>query len=154
MSDYADLLIRVRAGLMDTQAAVWQSAELDEALRQALTDMSLAAGVSYTLTGLDGALLTSLPAQYFAALVRGAAAYAVLWRAIERLDAFSLHPNLSSAALAAAAALLTRFEVGLSHLTALRTAEMQTAAVSPYPTGTEITQPGWTLPDDLSSGGG
>lgn len=154
MSDYSDLLIRVRAGLMDTSAAVWQSAELDEALRQALADMSLAAGASYTLTGLDGALITSLPAQYFTALVRGAAAYAVLWRAIERLDAFSLRPNLSSAALAAAAALLARFEMGLAHLAALRTAEMQNAAVSPYPTGTESAQPGWTLPDDLSAGGG
>lgn len=154
MSDYTDLLIRVRAGLMDTSAAVWQSTELDEALRQALADMSLAAGATYTLTGLDGAIITSLPVQYFAALVRGAAAYAVLWRAIDRLDAFSLRPNLSSAALAAASALLARFEMALSHLAALRTAEMQTAAASPYPTGTEPTQPGWTLPDDLSSVGG
>ena len=154
MSAYADLLIRVRAGLMDTSAAVWHSTELDEALRQALADMSLAAGATYSLTGLDGALITSLPAQYFANLVRGAAGYAVLWRAIERLDAFSLRPYLSSAALAAATALLTRFEMGLSHLAALRTVEMQTAAVPPYPTGTEPTPSGWTMPDDLSSGGG
>jgi len=154
MSDYTDLLIRVRAGLMDTSAAVWQSPELDEALRQALADMSLSAGAAYTITGLDGALITSLPAQYFATLVRGAAAYAVLWRAIERLDAFSLRPNLPSAAAAVAAGLLARFEMALSYLAALRTAEMQTAVVSPYPTGIEPTQPGWTLPHDLSSGGG
>ncbi len=154
MSDYADLVVRLRAGLMDTDGAVWQSGELDEAMRQALSDMGLAAGATYAVEGLDGAATTSLPSAHFATLVRGAAAYAMLWRAMERVDAFSSRPNLPSAALAAAAALLARFETALTHLAAMRLAEMQTAAASPYPTGADVAQPGWTLPDDLSTSGG
>ena len=134
--------------------SVWQSGELDEALCQALSDMGLAAGATYTVVGLDGAVTTSLPPAHFATLVRGAAAYAMLWRAIERVDAFSSSPNLTSEALAAAAALLMRFETALTHLAAQRQADLQTAAVSPYPTGVDETQPGWTLPHDLSMSGG
>ena len=154
MSDYADLIIRLRAGLIDTEETLWHTAELDEAMRQALADMGLAAGAVYTVTGLDGALTTSLPGQHFATLVRGAAAYSLLWRTIERLEVFNTRPNLPAEVLAAAAALLARFETALNHLAALRTAEIQTASVPPYPTGAEPAQPGWTLSDDLSSGGG
>ncbi|MRR30075.1 hypothetical protein EG834_07095 [bacterium] len=154
MSDYADLVVRLRAGLMDADGVVWQSGELDEALRQALSDMGLAAGAMYTVIGLDGAATTSLPPEHFATLIRGAAAYAMLWRAIERIDAFSQNANLPSQVLAAAAALLARFETALTHLAALRQAQLQTAAASPYPTGADGAQAGWTLPDDLSPSGG
>lgn len=154
MSDYSDLVVRLRSGLMDADGAVWQSNELDEALRQALSDMGLAAGATYTVNGLDGAATTSLPPEHLATLVRGAAAYAMLWRAIERVDAFSQTANLPTEALAAAAALLTRFETALTHLAALRQAQLQTAAASPYPTGADVAQVGWTLPDDLSTSGG
>lgn len=154
MSDYTLLLERLRAGLIDPDAAVWKNSELDEALRQAMADMSRAGGTEYTLAGLDGALLTTLPVEYFAALVRGAAGYALLWRAVERLDAFNLQPNLSSEALAAAAAILARFETALTALTALRAAAMHTAADSPFPDGSNAAEPGWQLPEDLSAGGG
>ena len=154
MSDYADLIIRLRAGLIDTEETLWHTAELDEAMRQALADMGLAAGAVYTVTGLDGALTTSLPGQHFATLVRGAAAYSLLWRTIERLEAFNTRPNLPAEVLAAAAALLARFETALNHLAALRVTELQTAVDSPYPTVTDAAQAGWTLPDDLSANGG
>ena len=154
MSDYADLITRLRAGLIDTEETVWHIAELDEAMRQALADMGLAAGAVYTVTGLDGALTTSLPGQHFATLVRGAAAYSLLWRTIERLEAFNTRPNLPAEVLAAAAALLARFETALIHLAALRMTELQTAADSPYPAVTDDVQAGWTLPDDLSASGG
>ena len=154
MSDYADLIIRLRAGLIDTEETVWHIAELDEAMRQALADMGLAAGAVYTVTGLDGALTTSLPGQHFATLVRGAAAYSLLWRTIERLEAFNTRPNLPAEVLAAAAALLARFETALNHLAALRVTELQTAVDSPYPAVTDAAQAGWTLPDDLSANGG
>lgn len=154
MSDYTLLLARLRAGLIDPGAAVWKNSELDEALRQALADMALAGGTAYSVTGLDGAPATTLPVQYFAALVRGAAGYALLWRAVERLDAFNIQPNLSAEALAAAASILGRFEAALQSLAALRTAAMHTAAVTPYPDGTSTAQPGWQLPDDLPAVGG
>jgi hypothetical protein len=154
MSDYSDVVVRLRAGLMDANGAIWQSGELDEALRQALSDMGLAAGAMYTVDGLDEAVATSLPPEHFATLVRGAAAYAMLWRAIERIDAFSQNANLPSQVLAAAAALLARFEIAITHLAALRQAQLQNAAASPYPTSTDVPQAGWTLPDDLSTNGG
>ncbi len=151
MSDYTDLLTRLRAALVDSSAAVWGSPELDEALLQALADMGQAAGVEYSIDGLAGALVTTLPAVHFNGLVRGAVAYALLWRAAERLDAYNLQPGLSTEALAAAAAVMRRFEGCLQSLAAQRTAAMQTAAVPPYPDGTDLTQPGWRLPDDLES---
>lgn len=154
MSDYADILVRLRAGLIDVNGLVWENSELDEGLRQALADMGLAAGCEYTLAGLDGALTTSLPGQHFATLVRGAAAYALLWRAAERVDAFSARPNSAAEVLAAAAALLARFEAAMTHLAALRAAGLQTSAVPPYPDGNESAQSGWQLPDALDGAGG
>jgi hypothetical protein len=109
--------------------------------------MSLAAGTLCTLNGLDGAETTSLPAGHLATVVRGAAAYALLWRAAERVDAFSLRPNLTAEALAAAAALMNRFEVSLAHLASLRTAGLHTAENTPFPTGSDELQPGWQLPE-------
>jgi hypothetical protein len=154
MSGYTDILARLRAGLIDANGLIWDNNELDEALRQALADMALAAGADYTLDGLDGALTTSLPIQHFATLVRGAAAYALLWRAAERVDAFNVRPDLPAEVLSAAAALLARFESAVTHLAALRTAGLQTSAVTPYPDGTESAQPGWQLPDALDAAGG
>lgn len=151
MSDYTELLGRLRAGLVDTSSAVWGTAELDEALLQALADMSRAAAVEYTVDGLAGALVTNLPAAHFAALVRGAIAYALLWRAAERVDAYNYQAGLSADALAAAAAVMRRFEESLLSLISQRTAAMQTAIDTPYPDGSISTQPGWKLADDLET---
>ena len=94
--------------------------------------------------------MTSLPVQHFATLVRGAAAYALLWRAAERVDAFSARPNLPAEVLAAAAALLARFEVALTYLAALRAAglpgckhrlsrRIRTGMKAPNPAGSCLT---------------
>jgi len=154
MSDYTVLLDRLRAGMIDSGAAVWQTPELDEALRQALTDLGLAAGSSYSLGGLDGVLVTTLPPEHFGTLVRGAAGYALLWRAVERLDAFNSRPNLTHDALAAAAALLTRFESALRVLTDIRTTALHLSTSAPYPVEGDSAQPGWQLPVDPINGGG
>ena len=61
MSDYSDILARLRASLVDSGAAVWGTAELDEALLQALTDMNRAALQEYTVSGLAAAVTTTLP---------------------------------------------------------------------------------------------
>ena len=151
MSDYTELLGRLRAGLVDTSRAVWGTAELDEALLQALADMRRASAVEYTVDGLAGALLTNLPAAHFATLVRGAVAYALLWRAVERVDAYNYQAGLSADALAAAAAVMRRFEESLLSLAAERTAAMQTSVDTPYPDGSVSTQPGWKLADDLET---
>jgi len=154
VSDYTVLLGRLRAGLVDTSSTIWGTAELDEALLQALADMSRAAGVEYTLEGLAGAVVTNLTAAHFATLVRGAVAYALLWRAAERVDAYNYQASLSADALATAAAVMHRFEESLISLASQRTAAMQTALDSPYPDGSDDTQPGWKLADDLETSGG
>lgn len=149
MSVYTDILSRLRASLVDMSAAVWGASELDEALLQALADMRQAAAAEYTIDGLAGAVVTTLPSAHFETLVRGAVAYALLWRAAERVDAYNYQTDPVSGALAAASAVMKRFEAALVSLAALRTAAMQTSASMPYPDGSDDTQPGWKLPDDL-----
>lgn len=151
MSDYTNILTRLRASLVDTGAAVWGAAELDEALLQALADMRRAAAAEYTVNGLAGSAATTLPAAQFDTLVRGAVAYALLWRASERVDAFNYQADLAAGALAAAAAVMKRFEAALASLAADRTSAMQTSANMPYPDGADDTQPGWKLADDLDT---
>lgn len=154
MSDISDLITRLRAGLVDSSGVVWGTAELEEALRQALADMNQAAGEPYTLTGLDGATSTTLPGGFFALLVRGGLAYALLSRAAERVDAFNYQANLSADALAVSAAVFRRFEAGLASLSLLRASAIQTAPDAPYPDGSDANQNGWQLPDDLAAAGG
>lgn len=154
MSDTSDLITRLRAGLMDTSAVIWGTAEVEEALRQALADMCQASGEFYTLSGLDGAISTTLPGVYFALLVRGGLAYALLSRAAERVDAFNYQANLSADALAVSAAAMQRFEAGLTALGLLRLSTMQTTPNAPFPDGTDANQNGWQLPDNLSAAGG
>lgn len=151
MSDYTDILGRLRASLIDTGAAVWETAELDEALQQALFDMRQAAATEYAVSGLAGAAVTTLPAAHFDTLVRGAVVYALLWRAAERVDSFNYQADLSAAALAVASAMMKRFESALSGLAAERTVDMQTALSAPFPNGTDDAQPGWKLDDDLQA---
>ena len=151
MSDYTDILQRLRAALVDVAGVIWGTDELDEALRQALADLGQAGGVAYAVAGLDGAAATTLPAAQCEALVRGAVAYALLWRAAERVDAFNYQAGLPGDALAAAAAVMRRFEAALAGLAAQRTSAMHTAEAAPYPDGTDETQPGWKLADDLAN---
>ena len=80
-----DLLLRVRAALRDTPGLAYDTATLDEAIRQALAVYMLSAGsLSVTLAGLDGATETTLPALHESLVVCGAAAYATQARAAEQ----------------------------------------------------------------------
>lgn len=151
MSDYTNIISRLRASLVDASGVIWGAAELDEALLQALADMRQAAAAEYVVTGLGGAVETSLPSDQFDTLVRGAVAYALLWRAADRVDAFNYQSGLSAAALSAASAVMKRFEAALAGLAGRRIAAMQTAAEMPYPDGADDTQPGWKLDDDLTA---
>lgn len=151
MSDYTDILSRLRASLVDSGGTVWGAAELNEALLQALADMRQAASAEYSVNGLAGAVETTLPAAWFDTLVRGAVAYALLWRAADRVDAFKDPAGLPEAALTAAAAVMKRFEAALASLAAQRTSAIQTSTAMPYPDGADDTQPGWKLADDLEA---
>lgn len=154
MSDSDTLILRLRNALVDADGAVWDTPELQEALLQALADMRQAAGQAYSVDGLGGAAVTSLPPEWFDLLVRGAAAYAMLSRAADRVDAFNFDPGLPGTALTVSAALMQRFVDGLTALARLRISELQTAPAAPYPDGSDLLQPGWKLPGELESEGG
>ena len=154
MSDSDTLLLRLRSLLVDTDGAVWDTPELQEALRQALSDMCQAAGQAYSVAGLGSAVVTSLPDGWFDLLVRGGAAYTLLSRAADRVDAFNFESGLPGAALAVSAAMMQRFTDGLTALARLPISEQQTAPDAPFPDGSDLLQPGWKLTDDLESEGG
>lgn len=83
---------RVERGLMDTSNLIWASADLDEAIRRALSRISLACGgARQTLNGLDGATVTSLQEEDELVLLTGAEFYAAFSRALDRMES----PNLN-----------------------------------------------------------
>lgn len=153
MSDSDTMILRLRSALVDMDGAVWDTPELQEALLQALADMRQAAGQTYSVEGLGGAAVTSLPAEWSDLLVRGGAAYALLSRAADRVDAFNFDQGLPGAALTVSEALMQRFLDGLTGLARLRISELQTAPAAPYPDGSDVLQPGWKLPDEMESEG-
>ena len=124
--DYTTALSRTRAYLMDAGSMIWTDGDLTGCLRLALQVAGLYAGSAYTLSGLDGAASTSLPAPLEGALIVGAAAYAAGSRAVDRAEAYEL--NGESAALDAWAdrqlrewVLLVATYVEQTRLTSLRT---------------------------------
>lgn len=141
MSDRDELITRLRSALHDPNGVVWNAAELDEALRQALADLAACAAQSWLLGGLDGAAASNFPLVYQALLTRGALGYALLACAAERVHTFG-GSEASAAALAAGKAHLERFSAGLARLPDYRAQSLQSAEQPPYPsTG------GWQLPD-------
>ncbi len=84
--DLATVITRVENFCLDASNVKFTEASITDAIRQALGDMSLAAGVVLTLDGLDSAAATTLPARLEGALVTGAAGYVALMRAGSRAD--------------------------------------------------------------------
>ena len=91
--DYTTALSRTRAALMDPGAQIWTDGDLTGSLRLALQIAGLYAhsAAPYTLSGLDGAPATSLPAGLEGALIIGASAYAAASRAVDRAEAYELN---------------------------------------------------------------
>lgn len=89
-----DLLGRVRAQLGGMDARLLTDDLLREACTAALEQINTAAGQTWTLSGLDGALDTSLPAAIQSVLVLGTAAHALDMRALQRVDAFDLNQEI------------------------------------------------------------
>lgn len=124
--------VRLRAALLlgDETQQLFSGTLLDEAIRQALNEYSRSAGAPGTLAGLDGAAATSLPEEEAALLVRGAAGYAALSRAVQRMLSFNLRQEAGSDLLAWARRSLADFQAGLRQVRANR---LHTAAEPPYP---------------------
>jgi hypothetical protein len=84
------LTTRVQTALMDTGAQVWDAPTITEGIRLALGEYSLAGDAAVTLSGLDGAAVTTLPGLHDTLIVWGAAAYAALSRTIDRAESHQL----------------------------------------------------------------
>lgn len=84
------LIERVKTLLMDSGSLVWDTATLGEAVRQALGEYNLAGESAATISGLDGAGSTTLPAAHDSLLVLGASGYAALARCANRAESYAL----------------------------------------------------------------
>jgi len=88
--DYSTTLSRLRVFLMDAGSGVWADADLQGAIRLAVGEVGLYNGVAVTLSGLDAAVTTTIPAGLESALQVGAAGYASAARGVDRAEAFEL----------------------------------------------------------------
>jgi len=82
----ASLITRVEDFVLDASNVKFTEANITDAIRQALADVSLAAGVVLTIDDLDSATDTTLPPRLEGALVCGAAGFLGLMRAGSRAD--------------------------------------------------------------------
>ena len=91
-ADVVDFETRIEIVLRDTTNLVFSLTQEDEALRQALDEYNLTlGGTAKIIEGLAGAAsATTLPAAHRSLLVLAAAGFAVLSRAEERSEAYSL----------------------------------------------------------------
>lgn len=86
-----EAVTRLRTFLMDSDPAqIWTDTDLQQGLRMALGDFSARAGEAVTLSGLDGAGATTVPAAGEAALILGGGAYAALSRSLDRAESYEL----------------------------------------------------------------
>jgi hypothetical protein len=149
MSDnLAAITARARCLLKDSAGLAWSEAELGECIHQALDDLNQAAGQSWSLSGLEGAVSTDLPSGMASLLVRGAAAYALLMLAASRADLFNFQPGVCQAYTAAGEALLRQFQHGLAFLAQVRVSGLHGSGSAPYPTDADELPAGWRLEDD------
>ena len=72
--------------LEDSTNLIFSTAVLDEAIRAALNEVSLAYGAAQTLSGLDGAATTTFSDLDLNALVVGAMAYACRFRLMSKFE--------------------------------------------------------------------
>jgi hypothetical protein len=120
---------RVRCHLNDTAGLIWTDAMLETAVRSALLALSRIYEEAFTLEGLDGALETTLPAEDEHALVTGAVAYALTFRASGRFEDASLNQELPAALADWGSAHMARFQTMLA---GIRTREQQRSTEVPY----------------------
>ena len=129
MADLNSLLLRLRMSLGDESSLIWSSARLEESLRQALAAINRAGGQAFTLNGLDGAVVTSLPAEFDFVVLLGATCIALRIRRIDRSEA-SLTAREVSPLLEES---LTCFEDQFqTQLEAVRRQYLQAASQLPY----------------------
>ncbi len=126
---FATIKERVRCHLNDTGGLVWTEAMLESAVRCALRAISRVYDADFSLSGLDGAMETTLPEEDEHALINGAVAYALTFRASGRFEDATPKQDLPSALGDWASAHMARFQAMLAHIKAR---SHQKAADVPY----------------------
>jgi hypothetical protein len=117
MTDLDSLTARVAACLQDATHLVYPEEAIAEGMRQALADLSTALSQAMTLTGLDGATETSLPAGLESLAVQAAAALTVSGRALRHAEQPDLAPEgITPAAMSWAETVLGRFRQSCERL--------------------------------------
>jgi len=105
---------RVRCHLNDMGGLIWTDGMLEAAVRSALRAISRVYDEDFTLSGLDGALESTLPDEDEHALVTGAVAYALTFRASGRFEDAAQDQDLPSALANWASAHMARFQTLLA----------------------------------------
>lgn len=82
---------QVSVFLIDPEGNIWDPASLDEAIRLALSDLQRISPIKLSILGLDEATITGLDGGMAELLVKGAAAYALEMRIIDRADMYELN---------------------------------------------------------------
>jgi hypothetical protein len=77
MSDLSEICGRLNAQFFDLQSLAIPTGIQEEAVREALAGLNAFLDKDFTVAGLDGAVLTTLPSDHEAVLLFGAAAFAL-----------------------------------------------------------------------------
>ena len=77
MSNLSEICGRLNAQFFDLQSLAIPSGSQEEAVREALAGLNAFLDKDFTVAGLDGAVLTTLPSDHEAVLLFGAAAFAL-----------------------------------------------------------------------------
>lgn len=132
MITLGELIARLRVYLQDLGAILWSDEVLTEAVRLALAEYNFSLQVSPadTLAGLDGAEVTSLPAELEGLLLIGSIGYALESRSLKRSEGYDPSPGRNQLQAEAGAAMHRLFAAMLR----LRAqAGLRTSSDPPWP---------------------
>jgi hypothetical protein len=126
-SSYTSIEQRVSVLLADLTQLNYSSGLLEEGIRMAVREYSLASGMPETLSGLDSASQTSIPETDCGMIVLGAAGYTAACKTLDRKQQFNLEDRTPQAVTELGRRLLQRFDrlLGTVRSARMRTCDIQ-----------------------------
>ena len=123
----ASLEQRVMVLLADLTHLNYTTALIDEGIRLAVREYSLASGMTETISGLDGEGLTSIPDNDCGLIVLGAAGFTASCKTIDGKQQFNLKDETPEAVLSLGQRLVQRFDrmLGTVRASRMRSSEIQ-----------------------------
>jgi len=95
MPTLANFRAQLERNLMDTTNLIWSQAILEEAIRASLADISRAYDEKLTINQLDSEVETTVDPLDFYLLIKGAVAYALIFRTVGRFEEATPEPSLT-----------------------------------------------------------